>query len=74
MFVNGIKYNLIDDCDTLICKLENKIDDFYYDNVKCDIDKLEADLQKLQHAIDNNDRNIMQIVFNEYHTMFKRYQ
>ena len=74
MVLNGIKYNLIDDCDTLICKLGNKIDDFYYDDVKCDIDKLEADLEKLQNAIDNNDRNIMQVVFNEYHTMFKRYQ
>lgn len=75
--VNGIKYYLSDDCDTLVCKLENSINEMYLDDTKYNetkIDNLEADLEKLQSAIECNNRTTMQAILNKYSNMFKRYR
>lgn len=70
----GIKYYLMDDCDTLICKLENAIhdcdDNGYYDKAE----KLEEDLDKLNKAFNRCDRKVMQEMLDKYHSMFKRYR
>lgn len=74
--VNGIKYYLSDDCDTLVCKLENALNDLYMDSNSDEskIDKLESDLEKLQSAIENNNRTSMQTILDKYHHWFKRYR
>lgn len=75
--VNGIKYYLSDDCDTLVCKLENSINEMYLDDTKYNetkIDNLESDLEKLQSAIEHNNRMSMQEILDKYHHCFKRYR
>lgn len=73
--VNGIKYYLADDCDTLVCKLENALDDQYFgDKDLSKIDALEIDLSKLELAIECNNRTIMQYFLNKYSHWFKRYR
>ena len=72
--VNGIKYNLVDDIDTLICKLQNKVDDFYINDVKCDIETIESDLKKLEIAFEEGNMGIMQKMLDKYHTLFERYR
>ena len=67
-------YSLCDDCDTLLVKLQNKIDDYYYEGIKVDIDKLEEVADKLENAIDSNNKKLMRSILNSYSTMFKRYQ
>ena len=49
--VNGIRYHVVDDADTLLCKLQNKADGYYYDNKVCNIDKVESDIDALKKAI-----------------------
>lgn len=70
----GNKFYLVDDCDTLLCKLENIAHDYYMDDEKCDIDKIENDIGSLQNAIATNDTETMQGIFNEYSQLFKRYR
>ena len=74
--VNGIKYYLADDCDTLVCKLENELNDLYMDSNSDEskIDNLESDLEKLQSAIEHNNRVLMQVILDKYHHWFKRYR
>ena len=72
--VNGIKFHLIDDIDTLICKLQNIRDAYYYDNEPCDIDKIESDIEALKVAYDANDIATMKRYHNEYAPLFKRYR
>lgn len=75
MNVKGINYYLRDDCDTLICKLENQIDDFYYNDTPVkSIDNLEYDLETLENAVSKWDYKTMQIMLDKYHTLFKRYR
>ena len=47
MKVNGNVYHIIDDIDTLICKLENIRSDYYLNDKPCNIDKIEHDLSEL---------------------------
>lgn len=72
--VNGVRYHVVDDADTLLCKLQNKADDYYYDNMGCDIDKVESDIDVLEKAISENDIKAMDKMISEYHQLFKRYQ
>ena len=74
LMVNGIKYYVTDDADTLLCKLQNKADDYYYDDKDCDIDKIEADIKVLERAIVQNDIKVMDRMVSEYHQLFKRYR
>lgn len=72
--VNGIKYNLIDDCDTLLVKLENITYDYYVNDIdRKNIDEIEKDEAALREAIENDDYAVMQTMWNKYHTLFKRY-
>ena len=64
---------MIDDADTLLCKLQNKADDYYYDGTECDIDKVESDIEMLEIAISKNDIRTMDKMISEYHQLFKRY-
>lgn len=73
----GNKFYLVDDCDTLICKLENTVHDHYHyiDGAKCgNIDIIENDIERLQDAIDTNNTGVMQELLNEYSQLFKRYR
>ena len=72
--VNGISFHLIDDIDTLICKLENIRHAYYIDNEPCNIDKVESDIEALQKAFEANDTATMQRYLNEYAPLFKRYR
>ena len=73
MIINGVRFYLRDDCDTLLCKLQNIADDYYYNNNPCDIDKVEDAIDRLETAIDSNDIRTMQSIFNGFHVLFKRY-
>lgn len=71
----GNKFYLVDDCDTLVCKLGNTVHDHYVNDEKCDnIDKIENDIERLQDAIDTNNTGVMQELLNEYSQLFKRYR
>ena len=72
--VNGIKFYLRDDIDTLICKLQNIKDDYYYNNKSCNINKNEDDLKVLITAFEEDDVSTMKKLWNEYHMLFKRYR
>lgn len=73
--VNGIKYNLIDDCDTLLVKLENITYDYYVNDIdRKNIDEIDKDETALREAIENDDYAVMQTMWNKYHTLFKRYR
>lgn len=70
----GIFY-LVDDCDTLICKLENRLNELYIAR-KFDIeriDRLEKDLEELKTAMRENNKVILQQMLDRYHILFKRY-
>ena len=71
--VKGIKYYVIDDAQTLLCKLQNKVD-AYYDGNECNIDKLEADIEILEKAISCNDITTMDTMISNYSSLFKRYR
>lgn len=71
--VNGIRYHLRDDCDTLLCKLDNAA---YESFIEGDYDrstKLEEDRDRLEIAISRNDLETMQAILENYRGMFKRY-
>lgn len=70
----GNKFYLNDDCDALLCKLENIADNYYLNDVICNIDKIELDIEKLENAIENNDINTMQNILDNYRNLFKRYR
>lgn len=72
--VKGIKYYVIDDAQTLLCKLQNKVDAYYYDGNECNIDKLEADIEILDKAISCNDITTMDTMISNYSSLFKRYR
>ena len=72
--VNGVRYHVVDDADTLLCKLQNKADDYYYSGKDCEIDKVESDIDKLEKAISKQDIRTMDKMISEYHQLFKRYQ
>ena len=73
---NGSTFYLRDDCDTLICKLENKINDLEFNPGcdKCKLDKYYEDLDDLERAFVENDIKEMNRLMNEYHQWFKRYR
>ena len=71
--VNGITYNLADDCDTLLCKLDNAaFEAFMYGEYGTNA-KLEEDRDRLEAAINDRDYEVMQEMLDKYHTMFRRY-
>lgn len=73
----GTKFTLLDDCDTLVTKLENQIDDMYFGVVPYDEDKaieLENDLEELRKAIGRYDQVRMYQILYKYHNWFKRYR
>lgn len=73
--VNGIQYNLIDDCDTLLVKLENITYDYYVNDIdRKNIDEIEKDEAALREAIEDCDYAVMKKMWNKYHTLFKRYR
>jgi uncharacterized protein YerC len=69
-----IQYYLKDDCDTLLCKLENIANDYYYYDKPCNIDKIESDIERLEMAISINDYKTMRSLLNNYMALFKRYR
>lgn len=71
---NGSKFYVIDDAATLLCKLQNKADEYYHDDKDCNIDKVEQDIETLERAISVNDIKTMDKLISEYHQLFKRYQ
>ena len=72
--VNGITYHLADDCDTLLCKLDNAAFDAFMDGDYDRSERLENDRDELEIAINRRDREAMQDMLDKYHTMFKRYR
>lgn len=77
MNINGINYYLPDDIDTLICKLENKLNRMYLDKIPWStfiVDGIEEDLMELKTALDQNDKVIMRKMLGKYSAMFQRYQ
>ena len=72
--VNGITYHLRDDCETLICKLDNLA---YEKFMEGDYDasfKYETDRDELEIAFEKNDREAMQAILENYRGLFKRYR
>jgi hypothetical protein len=72
--VNGNTYHLRDDCETLICKLDNLA---YEKFMEGDYDasiKYETDRDDLEIAVDKNDREAMQAIIENYRGLFKRYR
>ncbi len=72
--VNGITYHLKDDCETLICKLDNLA---YEKFMEGDYDasfKYETDRDELEIAFEKNDREAMQAILENYRGLFKRYR
>ena len=74
MKVNGITYHLADDCDTLLCKLDNAAFEKFMEGDYEASERLENDRDELEIAINHRDREAMQAILDKYHTMFKRYQ
>lgn len=72
--VNGISYRLDDDCDTLLCKLDNAAYEAFMDGEYDRSAELQEDSDRLEIAISNHDLGQMQEIFDKYHTMFKRYR
>ena len=72
--VNGITYHLADDCDTLLCKLDNAAFDAFMDGDYDRSERLENDRDELEIAINRRDREAMQAMLDKYHTMFNRYR
>lgn len=71
--VNGIRYHLCDDCDTLLCKLDNAAYEAFMDEDYDRSEKLENDRDRLEIAINRNDLETMQAMLENYRGMFKRY-
>lgn len=71
--VNGITYHLADDCDTLLCKLDNAAYEAFMEGDYDRNAKLEEDRDRLEIAINRRDREAMQEILEKYRTMFKRY-
>lgn len=72
--VNGITYHLADDCDTLLCKLDNAAYEAFMDGDYDRSERLENDRDELEIAINKGDRSKMQEVLEKYRMMFKRYR
>lgn len=72
--VNGITCHLRDDCDTLLCKLDNAAFERFMEGEYEKSEKLEEARDRLEVAIDRRDRETMQDILNEYSGMFKRYR
>jgi hypothetical protein len=70
---NGITYHLRDDCDTLLCKLDNAAFESFMEGEYEKSEKLEEARDRLEVAINRRDREAMQAILDEYHGMFKRY-
>lgn len=71
--VNGISYHLLDDCDTLICKLDNAAFEAFMNEDYDRCAKLEDDRDMLQDAFDRRDFTRMSEILENYRSMFKRY-
>lgn len=71
--VNGIRYHLRDDCDTLLCKLDNAAYEAFMDGDYDQNEKLENDRDRLEIAINRNDLETMQAMLENYRGMFNRY-
>lgn len=71
--VNGISYSLRDDCDTLLCKLDNAAFERFMEGEYEKSEKLEEARDRLEIAIRRRDAETMQAILDEYHGMFKRY-
>ena len=71
--VNGIRYHLRDDCDTLLCKLDNAAYEAFMDGDYDRNEKLENDRDRLEIAINRNDLETMHAMLENYRGMFKRY-
>lgn len=74
MKVNGITYHLADDCDTLLCKLDNAAFEAAMERDYDRAERLENDRDELEIAINHGDREAMQAMLDKHHTMFKRYR
>ena len=75
--INGVIFNLVDDCDTLSVKLKNILDDMYMDVIPYDASKVhvyETDLLQLERAIESSNNEGMLEILLKYHTMFRRYR
>lgn len=72
--VNGITYHLRDDCDTLLCKLDNAAFESFMEGEYEKSEKLEEARDRLEVAINRRDRETMQAILEEYSGMFKRYR
>ena len=76
--MNAGTFYLIDDCDTILCKLQNRIDEFYIEGVSDytieQIDQFETDTCKLQTAIQERDFRTLKHLHNKYQFALKRYQ
>lgn len=72
--VKSITYHLADDCDTLLCKLDNAAFEAFMENDYDRCEQLENDRDELEIAINHGDRETMQAMLDKYHTMFKRYR
>lgn len=71
--VNGISYSLRDDCDTLLCKLDNAAFESFMEGDYDRSEKLESERDRLEIAINRNDLETMQAILDNHRTMFKRY-
>ena len=76
--MTAVKFNLLDDCDTILCKLQNRIDEYYIDDVRDytveQIDQFETDAEMLQTAIQERDYRVLKSMHNKYQFTLKRYQ
>jgi len=70
----GNKFYLIDDCETLLCKLKNIMHDCFMNSRFDKYVIFENDAKLLQEAISIKDVETMQNMINKYSQLFKRYK
>ena len=72
--VNGITYHLRDDCETLICKLDNLAYEKFMDGDYDASFKYETDRDELEIAFEKNDLEARQDILENFRGLFKRYR
>ena len=72
--VPGITSHLKDDCETLLCTLDNLAYDKFMEGDYEASFKYETDRDELEIAFEKTDREAMQAILENYRGLFKRYR
>ena len=69
----AMKFYLKDDCESLLCKLENAAYESFMEGDYARNERLEDDRDRLEDAINQNDASTMRELLEKYSYWFKRY-